>query len=253
MNVAVKVEGMTKKEYHKLDPWERKRILEGLIDTNISGNASGPNPDASMTTQSTATTGGDREGGEPVDNREFIIEDTAMGGDKDRVNDAASSTSTGVSVLSERDQNTSGQDIVKRENQKTTTTAKDGGSGNDDESFHEDDEPILVIMDSEESIGSKTNSDGQGIKNKEAVDVAAPPPSSNMTLNDSTGAKSDEGLSLRFNENARGVKEKSDSKGTSPSTSTMKTVSFGKALFEVLCNDSIISVPVRQDSPAFTR
>ena len=39
MNVALKVEGMSKKKFHSLDPEERRKILSGLIDPNISANA----------------------------------------------------------------------------------------------------------------------------------------------------------------------------------------------------------------------
>merc|ERR1719445_2126231 len=40
MNVALKVEGMSKKKFHNLSPDERKKMLGGLINTNISANAS---------------------------------------------------------------------------------------------------------------------------------------------------------------------------------------------------------------------
>jgi len=40
MNVALKVEGMTKKEFHNLTPMERGKLVGHLIETNVSMNAS---------------------------------------------------------------------------------------------------------------------------------------------------------------------------------------------------------------------
>ena len=40
MNVALKVEGVTKKQFHQMDPEKRSRLMSHLIDTNISANAS---------------------------------------------------------------------------------------------------------------------------------------------------------------------------------------------------------------------
>jgi len=40
MNVALKVEGMSKKEFHNLPPMERGKLLGHLIETNVSMNAS---------------------------------------------------------------------------------------------------------------------------------------------------------------------------------------------------------------------
>jgi len=43
MNVALKVEGVTKKEFHEMEPEARSRLMTRLIDTNVSANATTDN------------------------------------------------------------------------------------------------------------------------------------------------------------------------------------------------------------------
>ena len=45
MNVALKVEGITKKQFHEMEPEARSRLMSHLIDKNVSTNAS-TNPSA---------------------------------------------------------------------------------------------------------------------------------------------------------------------------------------------------------------
>merc|ERR1719445_56352 len=74
MNVALKVEGMSKKKFHNLSPDERKKMLGGLINTNISANAStnqtiaGSQGEGGTEGESLTTAGGsDETGGEGND------------------------------------------------------------------------------------------------------------------------------------------------------------------------------------------
>ena len=63
MNVALKVEGVTKKEFHQMDPERRAQLMSHLIDTNISANASvHPNNDDSTLGNESSQSGDQKNG-----------------------------------------------------------------------------------------------------------------------------------------------------------------------------------------------
>jgi len=63
MNVALKVEGVTKKEFHQMDPERRAQLMSHLIDTNISANATvNPNNDDSTLGNESSRSGDQKNG-----------------------------------------------------------------------------------------------------------------------------------------------------------------------------------------------